>query len=659
MSATPSETPRRIARFAPLAPLAQFGRAALGLVLDTALPPLCAACRQPLGGSGGLCAACWSKVSFIAPPYCERLGRHSHPAEKPLCHKKPLQDNDICERSCTIRLYYQTGPVMAAGKEYLKRRNHSWYFVIAVPRPLREKFRANEIVKSLGTRDITIARQKRWPLKVEAEKTFARLAEGAPLTNGDIAAEAAKAYDTMVAALEINPPTADPEPPPTIDDVEDTREQAGLRYLAEDLQEALEGGEVAMATREVAAAEKRLGVTLDRESALYHQLAMAIIRAKAEAVWGRMAALKGLPVDPPAFIDTATLKPVTRTPRLRHKAQGKLFAEAAAEFLAEMKDVLPASAWTRHETIFRLFTEFCGNAALAEVNRRMAAEFCDAVAKLDPTWAKHKGAKALSFAKLLDRYPGRTAPNTVDKYISALSALYKRARKRGDIETNPFTEQRPARSRQKKIGWAPYTIEELNTLFSAKAFKAERIRPSRHDFSSTLAWLPLIALFSGMREGEICQLRKVDLRTDGGIHFFNVTEEGEGQSVKTEAGVRKVPVHSELIRCGLLDYIKALPAGSLFPWIEGKRDAAFADRFHKFRKSIGLTRPRLSFHSLRKNFTGALDEAGVLRSDAAAIVGHERGFTYDVYSAGPGLARLQNIVEKVGYGGLQIAHLYV
>ena len=43
-------------------------------MLDTALPPLCAACRQPVGSGRGLCAACWSKVSFIAPPYCERLG---------------------------------------------------------------------------------------------------------------------------------------------------------------------------------------------------------------------------------------------------------------------------------------------------------------------------------------------------------------------------------------------------------------------------------------------------------------------------------------------------------------------------------------------------------------------------------------------------------
>src|SRR5712671_7419311 len=52
----------------------QIGRATLGIALDTALPPLCASCRTPLANLGGLCPACWSRVSFIAPPYCERLG---------------------------------------------------------------------------------------------------------------------------------------------------------------------------------------------------------------------------------------------------------------------------------------------------------------------------------------------------------------------------------------------------------------------------------------------------------------------------------------------------------------------------------------------------------------------------------------------------------
>jgi ComF family protein len=48
-------------------------RGTLGVLLDVALPQLCAGCREPVRGAG-LCATCWSKLSFIAPPYCERLG---------------------------------------------------------------------------------------------------------------------------------------------------------------------------------------------------------------------------------------------------------------------------------------------------------------------------------------------------------------------------------------------------------------------------------------------------------------------------------------------------------------------------------------------------------------------------------------------------------
>src|SRR3972149_370143 len=62
------ETPAHLARF-------RSGlRAALRLALDVALPPLCPSCREPLGDGVGLCAACWSKLSLIEPPYCARLG---------------------------------------------------------------------------------------------------------------------------------------------------------------------------------------------------------------------------------------------------------------------------------------------------------------------------------------------------------------------------------------------------------------------------------------------------------------------------------------------------------------------------------------------------------------------------------------------------------
>ena len=48
-------------------------RAGFALVADVALPQLCPSCREPVDGAG-LCPACWSKLSFIAPPYCQRLG---------------------------------------------------------------------------------------------------------------------------------------------------------------------------------------------------------------------------------------------------------------------------------------------------------------------------------------------------------------------------------------------------------------------------------------------------------------------------------------------------------------------------------------------------------------------------------------------------------
>ncbi len=56
-----------------LARLAGALRAGFRLVVDVGLPPLCPACREPVGDNG-LCASCWSRLSFITRPFCERLG---------------------------------------------------------------------------------------------------------------------------------------------------------------------------------------------------------------------------------------------------------------------------------------------------------------------------------------------------------------------------------------------------------------------------------------------------------------------------------------------------------------------------------------------------------------------------------------------------------
>jgi ComF family protein len=73
-----SEKPQRGRIVRALAAFPIASRAALRstwrFTLDFGLPPLCPACRGLVGNDGGLCATCWSRLSFIARPFCERLG---------------------------------------------------------------------------------------------------------------------------------------------------------------------------------------------------------------------------------------------------------------------------------------------------------------------------------------------------------------------------------------------------------------------------------------------------------------------------------------------------------------------------------------------------------------------------------------------------------
>jgi ComF family protein len=48
--------------------------AILAVVGDLLLPPVCIVCRTRIGAHGLVCGACFSKIDFIAPPLCDRLG---------------------------------------------------------------------------------------------------------------------------------------------------------------------------------------------------------------------------------------------------------------------------------------------------------------------------------------------------------------------------------------------------------------------------------------------------------------------------------------------------------------------------------------------------------------------------------------------------------
>lgn len=44
-------------------------------ILHFVLPPRCLSCDERVGEHGGLCAACWTQMSYIEKPFCARTGK--------------------------------------------------------------------------------------------------------------------------------------------------------------------------------------------------------------------------------------------------------------------------------------------------------------------------------------------------------------------------------------------------------------------------------------------------------------------------------------------------------------------------------------------------------------------------------------------------------
>jgi integrase len=86
--------------------------------------------------------------------------------------------------------------------------------------------------------------------------------------------------------------------------------------------------------------------------------------------------------------------------------------------------------------------------------------------------------------------------------------------------------------------------EDLQRIFSTIPLK---------DGDECNVWVPLIALFSGMRKEEICQLERSDVRQKDGVWVFDINNKGD-KTTKTEAGLRLVPIHSKLVEMGFLEF---------------------------------------------------------------------------------------------------------
>ena len=171
-------------------------------------------------------------------------------------------------------------------------------------------------------------------------------------------------------------------------------------------------------------------------------------------------------------------------------------------------------------------------------------------------------------------------------------------------------------------------------------------------------WVVLIAMYSGMRLGEIVQLRVADVRREAGVDFFDLSEEG-GRKLKTEAGARQIPIHPALVDAGILELVSARRAAGLVDLLpraptdvgHQRPTNALSKWFGRFRHGLGITSPGKTFHATRHTFADALRSSADGR-DALCdqILGHEPGGVgARVYTRALPLNRKYELVASVNY----------
>lgn len=243
------------------------------------------------------------------------------------------------------------------------------------------------------------------------------------------------------------------------------------------------------------------------------------------------------------------------------------------------------------------------------------ADFAD-----DPRADAIDRATVAAWADKLDSDGNAAA--TVNKHVSMVGKFWQWAQDKGHIPegtASPFARHR--RELDPESTWQPFTMTELQKL----------LQPS------TVRWHIIVALFSGLRDSELVRAK---LKRHDGRHYFEVV------GGKTKAARRNVPVHPTLIKLGIVEE---------WPRFNKLSASVVSKRFTRWRQSQGIKRDRVAFHSLRKNFTQTLENAHVSTNLVAALLGHSRGFSLDVYNpAGPEFGMLADAVAKVAYKGLKL-----
>lgn len=310
-----------------------------------------------------------------------------------------------------------------------------------------------------------------------------------------------------------------------------------------------------------------------------------------------------------------------------------------------------------------LFTEAFGDMPVADVTGQIAGEFRDLLSGLPVIHGKGKSnppireavEQATEFE--LETISGKTVKN----HFSRMSALWRHLVQRDYATRNPFEKWKFDVT--KKVERRAWSDDELALLLRSPWIG--RVTSER-----TYAGIIAVALYTGMRLGEICNLRNKDVEFIDGIPCFHIqphTEIVNGKqrdwSPKTAAGTRLIPVHSKLLEAGILSFKNS----GLYFFDElaiaphGVRGNDFAQAFSKHKRRLGMPE-EVSFHSFRHTVSTKLrnQEADIRELWIDAFLGHEathRSQGTTSYMSGIEVKNLKRVADALSYeenlGGLR------
>ncbi len=255
----------------------------------------------------------------------------------------------------------------------------------------------------------------------------------------------------------------------------------------------------------------------------------------------------------------------------------------------------------------------------------------DTMRKLPPNWKKRYKNKPIEEV-LAIKHDATLSPKTINIILEAISSMFAWGMREGYITDNPAKALGVKDKRSAKELRNSFTPEELKRIFTNTEFLGyKKSKPSRF-------WLPYIALYTGMRLEEICQLYCTDIKQVPGekIFYFDINENEENgikdKHTKSTYASRTVPIHPRLIELGFLEYlgdVRKAGHDRVFPDIsktpsKGKYGHAISAYFSRLVQTVGC-REKTSFHSLRHNFAEFFEKIDKQNNMFRQVFGHTAG----------------------------------